>query len=88
MSQEDLGFHTRAEPKLEPGQTSNKELKFKQICVGQFSGGSGMSFAVIGLSEEGEVWQFRTGRWQRLDEIERSRSQARAAAKSNEEPPW
>lgn len=58
--------------------------KFKQICIGQFGNSGSNSFAVIALSEDGEVWQFRSGRWQRIEEI--SRNQRSSAAP--EEPGW
>lgn len=44
--------------------------KFKQICVGQYTPKmGGQSFVVIGLSEEGQVYQFKTGRWQKIDDL-------------------
>lgn len=46
--------------------------KFKQICVGQYTRtagrDNGMSYVVIGLTEEGAVYQFKSGRWQPIEE--------------------
>ena len=39
------------------------ELKFKQIAVGQWDGGSGNSFTVVGLTEDGKVYKCLKDRW-------------------------
>lgn len=55
------------------------DLRFKQICVGQYTGAgrdARQSFIVIGLSEDGKVYQFKGGRWQNLEEMFASPSKA------------
>jgi hypothetical protein len=52
----------------------NKTTKFKQICVGQYRGASGLSFVVIGLGIDGKVYKFlMENGWER---IEKSRERA------------
>ncbi len=45
-----------------------RSIKFKQICVGQYKGSSGLSFVIIGLSTEGHVYKFlMENGWERLE---------------------
>lgn len=37
--------------------------KFKQITVGQWNGGSGLSFSVVGLTEDGRVYKHTMNGW-------------------------
>jgi len=34
------------------------EVKFKSITVGQWDGNTGMTYTIIGLSEEGKVYRY------------------------------
>jgi len=45
----------------------SSELKFKQIAVGQWDSGSGLTFSVIGLSEDGNVYKYTRQGWGKLD---------------------
>lgn len=49
-------------------RVTTKPLKFKQICVGQWDGGSGggLTYTVIGLSEDGEVYKAIKDGWVRV----------------------
>ena len=63
-------------------------MKFKQIAVGQYKGTnsqSSLSFVVIALSEEGNVYQYRYGRgWVPI--AEDTASYPKSKAKDDE--PW
>lgn len=62
-------------------------IKFKQICVGQYTGVSGReSFVVMGLSEEGYIYQFKSGRWQSIEEMFGSPSQSSEAVPLKSRP--
>ena len=48
---------------------AEKQLRFKQVSVGQYNNSRTglLSFVVIGLSEDGKVYQFKSGKWQSLE---------------------
>lgn len=40
-----------------------EKLRFKQIAVGQWEGNSGLSFSVVALTEDGQVYKHTVNGW-------------------------
>jgi hypothetical protein len=48
---------------------ANDNLRFKQIAVGQWDGGSGLTYNIIGLSEDGKVYKHTRYGWQNMGAV-------------------
>ena len=69
-----------------------QKLKMKQIAVGQFTSGAQrlLSFVVVGLSEDGDVYQHRFGKgWVPIgDETPATRKSQSQQTADKDETPW
>jgi len=46
-----------------------EKLKFKQIAIGQWQTGNAMTYSVIGLSEQGDVYKSTVHGWVPIDGV-------------------